>query len=667
MKKKELPFEQWFLEGTLGLIAFLTPLLIFPKAYDYILIKLVVVQFLLLLHYSIWFFTSLKRKEISFIRIPISLLLLLIWFIVSTFTSQYRYVSSNQLLVWFTYTFLFFALANWVRNEGALWRFLCFWLSGSALAIIYGLITFFSKKTDVLTSTFGNPNFYGAYLVLITPVIIASIIYKKENRFLKGLLLLLAGISLFSLYLTSSQGAWVGFAVSLLVLFFLHRRRILTTPRKKLILGVLSLIIALVLVCGVHFSPSGVWEGLVRNIQEGTLNIRLHIWRGTLRMIGERPITGWGAGTFYIVYPRFRDPSYFKNPHSVPATRHAHNEYLELASELGIVGVGLFICFLGSLFRLASKSPDGEGGKDGRRELNKGFIAGVSGLLAHNVVSVNLRFPTCAIFLWITLGLIAASSGERKEVKFSSPGFGRIIIFALLSLTAASFFQFKSSLWAQIYLKNGITLKERGDFSGAIREYKKALRQDPYFPRALYRLAYVYARRNEWEKAILTYERLREIAPDYAQIHFNLGTLYLRQKRWNKAVKELERSLSLNPYYAQTYSNLGLAYEEMGKMQEAIRIYREGIKRIPQFPGVYNSLGNAYYLRGDFLKASQYYREAFRLAPRNTGIGCNLGVTYLKMGKLKEAKEVLSKLREINPGDKKVKKLQKVLEEKIEK
>ena len=148
----------------------------------------------------------------------------------------------------------------------------------------------------------------------------------------------------------------------------------------------------------------------------GTVGIRIKIWQGTLRMIKARPFIGWGMGTYPIVYPNFRVPEYFLNPMSVNATDHAHNEILELTSEMGIIGLGIFLWLLGVIFLRGIRVFY-------NRTLNfiniihAGLLAGVIALLVHNLTCVNLRLEASALYLYLFLGLISAGCKLSESLK----------------------------------------------------------------------------------------------------------------------------------------------------------------------------------------------------------------------------------------------------------
>jgi O-antigen ligase len=73
--------------------------------------------------------------------------------------------------------------------------------------------------------------------------------------------------------------------------------------------------------------------------------IRLNITKDSLRMFSQRPIWGWGLGTFPTVYPSFR--SFYTNLF----VNEAHNDYAQLLVETGLLGFALMLWFVISLYR----------------------------------------------------------------------------------------------------------------------------------------------------------------------------------------------------------------------------------------------------------------------------------------------------------------------------
>jgi len=119
---------------------------------------------------------------------------------------------------------------------------------------------------------------------------------------------------------------------------------------------------------------------------------RLSIDRDALRMFAQKPILGWGLGSFLEVYPQFR--SFYTNLR----VEHAHNDYLELLVETGTAGFLVAVWFLIIMFRAAAKELRQHEWRTSHLAGLAG-LAGITGILVHSLVDFNLQIPAnAAIF-----------------------------------------------------------------------------------------------------------------------------------------------------------------------------------------------------------------------------------------------------------------------------
>lgn len=86
------------------------------------------------------------------------------------------------------------------------------------------------------------------------------------------------------------------------------------------------------------------------------LTYRIGPWKAALSMAAERPLLGFGAGTYAAEYARHADIR-FANPHLAGSFAQAHNDYLQALAELGIPATLLLIAALAMLFRGARAHP----------------------------------------------------------------------------------------------------------------------------------------------------------------------------------------------------------------------------------------------------------------------------------------------------------------------
>ena len=135
---------------------------------------------------------------------------------------------------------------------------------------------------------------------------------------------------------------------------------------------------------------------------------RAHFWQGTWQMIKDRPVAGAGLGAFSAVYPLY-DTS-----NGTYRLEQAHNDYLQLLSDAGLVGGLLGLVFVVALFRMAvarMHSPD-----KFRRGVALGALAGCAGVLVHSFFDFTLH-TTANALLFLLLAALATMNGRVEEAE----------------------------------------------------------------------------------------------------------------------------------------------------------------------------------------------------------------------------------------------------------
>ena len=142
--------------------------------------------------------------------------------------------------------------------------------------------------------------------------------------------------------------------------------------------------------------------------------MRLSIDRDAVSMFRRKPVLGWGLGAFPVAYPQFRSfyTNFFVN--------EAHNDYLQLLTETGLLGFGVMIWFLLALYRAATrKISNWTSSVSG--SLTLACLLGITGILIHSCLDFNLQIPANAALFYVLCSLAAASpllqrSRKRKPV-----------------------------------------------------------------------------------------------------------------------------------------------------------------------------------------------------------------------------------------------------------
>jgi len=277
----------------------------------------------------------------------------------------------------------------------------------------YGFFIEKEHYLDVATGTFVNRNHLAGYLEMCLAVGIGLMVAElsedtaanwrdRVRRVLQTLLSNKARVRLglvimvIGLVLTHSRMGNTAFFVSMTLtgLFYLFFVRRIT---RGSVIFFASLLIIDLLIVGNFFGI----EKVAQRLQETTIDTegRDELARDTLMIVRDFPVTGTGAGSFYSTYPMYNSgqvqPAFY---------RHAHNDYLQFASEFGLVASALLgFCVLASLWqaiRAQLKRRD-------RLMQGMGFAAtmGIVALLIHSAVDFNLQIPANAATFVVLLAL----------------------------------------------------------------------------------------------------------------------------------------------------------------------------------------------------------------------------------------------------------------------
>ncbi|MDT5261248.1 MAG: hypothetical protein QOC61_252 [Acidobacteriota bacterium] len=133
---------------------------------------------------------------------------------------------------------------------------------------------------------------------------------------------------------------------------------------------------------------------------------RAHFWQGTLGIIKDHPVLGTGLGAFSAVYPRY-DTS-----NGMYRLEQAHNDYLQILSDAGVVGGLLGLAFVAVLFWTALRRMQSH--DRFRRGVALGALAGCAGVLVHSFFDFTLH-TTANALLFLVLAALATVNGRVEE------------------------------------------------------------------------------------------------------------------------------------------------------------------------------------------------------------------------------------------------------------
>lgn len=263
---------------------------------------------------------------------------------------------------------IFFAIALRVREPEQVKRILWVIVGAGVITAVYGTsqrygwdpIGFGAGDGRVISS-FGNPIFFGSYLVMSTVITLGITLVQGGNgdtgRWRLPVIALFVGVQLAALWFTGSRGPWVGVAFgigtfAILGIVSLGRAQLLRVASAY----VSGLLIAVLLV-NLAGEPNAGTDRRLGSVVSGAIPVlggaggRSDIWQGSARLLnswerpyedsavisGFRPIFGLGPEMYYYSYPLVANPQ-----SGLTVVSHAHSLPLQLLLERGLAGLATF-------------------------------------------------------------------------------------------------------------------------------------------------------------------------------------------------------------------------------------------------------------------------------------------------------------------------------------
>lgn len=307
----------------------------------------------------LFIFKIIRGKSIDqrIYRHPVSYVLYfyLGWMAFTTISSEMPFVSFKFLLVklWFIAGF-YFVLAHIFSDPANIRRFLLFYLFPLFAVVIYTVVRHASYGFEkdpghwVMEPFYKDHTSYGAVLAMYFPPLLALLLRRKMNTLLRVLLALGTVILSTGIVLSYTRAAWVSLAAAAVLLVFMFLR----VRFRTLLIAFLSL------AAFVWFAQDELLITLERNEQDSSDDLAEHVesisnvssdasnlerlnrWNCALAMFEERPLLGWGPGTYQFVYAPFQRSQDI----TIISTNNAdggnaHSEYLGPLSEQGVFGM----------------------------------------------------------------------------------------------------------------------------------------------------------------------------------------------------------------------------------------------------------------------------------------------------------------------------------------
>jgi O-antigen ligase len=268
-------------------------------------------------------------------------------------------------------------------------------------------------------------------VALIVPISVSLFVYKKQSVLIQTVLIFMIMLILVGLYFSYTRAAWLSIIIAIVVGILVHYR-----VNFKLLVGIglAGLLIA-------FLKWDSIEMEMARNKNEHTTesfnerfqsaaNVttdasnleRINRWSCAISMFNERPIFGFGPGTYAFEYAPFQEPENL----TIISTNfgdlgNAHSEYLGALSEMGIFGLLTFLGVVIAIFYSAVTLYHQYPMEDKRnRSIVMGIILAMTTYFSHAFLNNFLDTDKAAVPIWGMCAMLIVMQLELKSASLKA-------------------------------------------------------------------------------------------------------------------------------------------------------------------------------------------------------------------------------------------------------
>jgi len=548
-----------------------------------------IMRLLLLGAFTVWAIHQMRSGAIALTRsqlFPI-VFLFLGWAGLSLWWAPYKNPSVQWFISLLMYAVLFGVVLQGIRTSRQIWQVVMVLVGMGLYEGILGIVQYVWLGEPRAKGTFFNPNFFATYEVALLSIVLGllSVIPARELKRWQGALLLsILAIMFCAFVVAQSRGALLALITAATFIGCYRFGKI------ALVILVVGVIVGAVI-------PNPLKQRMIDVAAHDPYAFsRVDIWKSSMVRIVDRPL-GVGLGMYKYSSFQYRFPTDSKIVRYGKRAESAHNEFLQLAVELGVGG---FLIFLAGIWVWASEVKDVLRFElePWERGLVIGLIGAVLGIFAHSAVDSVFHEPALVMLLVVSGSLILVFRSIKKPVQtqwnipFRCYWLWIPLLLLCGVLTTALIIQPAVGWYAY---ERGEGEAKIGQLGLALDWFRRASGIDPGttgYHDAVARTSVQFFHRSgdpQWlVKAAEEEGQAVELNPLDGRFPYRLGTIYgllaeqkvskdQREFLLNQAVQAYQQALQADPYSPLNYMALanirlpqGLADEAKSWLQKAV-------------------------------------------------------------------------------------------------
>jgi O-antigen ligase/tetratricopeptide (TPR) repeat protein len=475
-------------------------------------------------------------------------------------------------------------------------------------------LSYVFNESNILKGNTGNINILAASLMIKLPFIFFGIVNAIK---LRRLVLILGLVAAVLIILLINARATLLSLVAIVIVFVIFNLRSKLTKTSLLKIGLVVLpLVASYFIANKVFEKAALNEerftstidrlGAV-NTQDASSGRRLQIWKAAIGLIKDHPITGVGIGNYRVE----SIPYDLSTSETIPL--HAHNDFLEIASETGVLNGLVYFTLFFVLLLINIKRYF----RDKEQQVRDVAFVTLMLLIVYGMdalVNFPLLRPTMVIGFCFIMAFTLVNVRERevKDVAVVTKKIGLLAIAIAIVPIFVGFKVYKASVLERDIQTDNINLEPKGVLSG-----KDVLDRMAVLPNVF---------------------NTSEAFVEYAGIYF------LREKKYEQAIKLLDEGNKINPYLGRPDFFKSIIANEKGNLDSAYIYVKKAFYTRPVNETFYTTGLMYAVMRKDTAEITKFYEtyvshiqrphiwEQAYVSLRNAGAGEEKLQSFAKIG-----------------------------------
>ncbi len=454
-------------------------------------------------------------------------------------------------------------------------------VTGIGILTAYGWMQYFGLFQDSFAwsqnpqervfGTLGHSNHFGAYIGMCILLAFGVIPFLK-NKIVQRLLILCAHAAFLVVLLTGSRAALAATVLALLTVFIIlgirsqNLRKFIKKTWVAFVVGI-AVIAGAVFVFREPLSTLPVVQRMqqgVESAESGFPPDRLSWWMSSFDMVKDRPLLGFGLGTFRDMYSQYRRYDYrVPGPGDIQyqiTPESSHNDYIDILVTEGFLGLAAYLALLFIVFSAIDKKIFQRQKPDEMFYITLGIKGALMVYLIQVIANFGVADTLTIFFLLLGAGMSSVSLEQKSAAVRLKPVVKELAVCALMVIIIwAGFFTAREAL-AEYNYKSAVIEESLGRPENARLWYEEILRNQPYryeYYEAFGDFAFKNGTQTEFDA---------EYTKQYLQI----------------ALQNYQKASVINKFHPSTFYNMGVTSIQLSHLEQNDAYMVEGINSLQQ-------------------------------------------------------------------------------------